>query len=189
MNLLAHAVLSPPNEKILLGNVLADFIGRKEIESLDQDIQFGVALHKRIDHFTDHHTAVDRSKSRLVGFQRYGNALVDVFYDHFLTTGWSHELSVREFTGRLYRSIQSHQELLPKTCFAIANRMIEQDWMNNYETMDGLKMNLGRMELRIESRTGRAVDLVSSVKILEQEYRSFEEDFLEFWPELVGHTS
>ncbi len=189
MNLLAHAVLSPANEKILLGNVLADFIGRKEIESLDQDIQFGVALHKRIDHFTDHHTAVDRSKSRLVGFQRYGNALVDVFYDHFLTTGWSHELSVREFTGRLYRSIQSHQELLPKTCFAIANRMIEQDWMNNYETVDGLKMNLGRMELRIESRTGRAVNLVSSVKILEQEYRSFEEDFLEFWPELVGHTS
>lgn len=189
MNLLAHSVLSPPNEKILLGNVLADFIGRKEIESLDQEIQFGVALHKRIDHFTDHHTAVDRSKSRLVGFQRYGNALVDVFYDHFLATGWSHELSVFEFTDRLYRSIQSHQELLPKNCFAIANRMIEQDWMNNYATMDGLKMNLGRMELRIESRTGRAVDLVSSVKILEQEYRSFEEDFLEFWPELVGHTS
>jgi acyl carrier protein phosphodiesterase len=182
-------VLSPVDEKIRLGNVLADFIGRNEIALLEPEIQVGIALHRRIDKFTDSHPVVDRSKAKLVGFQRYGNALVDVFYDHFLTTKWSHRLSVRDLTDRLYQSIRNHEGSLPKTCNLIANRMIEQDWMNHYGTFEGLKTNLGRMEFRIQTRTGRSVDLVSSVKILEQEYKSFEIDFLEFWPELVGHTS
>lgn len=184
MNVLAHAVLSPRDEKVRLGNVLADFIRRNEVESLDKDIQVGIALHRRIDQFTDSHPVVDRSKARLVGFQRYGNALVDVFYDHFLTTNWSHNLSVRDFTNELYQSIQAHNALLPETCMQIADRMIAQDWMNHYGTFEGLTTNLGRMELRIQSRTGRSVDLVSSVKILETDYENFENDFLEFWPQL-----
>ncbi len=189
MNLLAHAVLSPANEKLLLGNVLADFIGRKEVESLDYEIQFGIVLHRRIDQFTDSHPVVNRSKERLIGFQRYGNALVDVFFDHFLTKHWTHNLSVRSFTDDLYQSILAHNDLLPETCRLIAHRMMQQDWLNHYSTTEGLTTNLSRMEFRIQSRTGRTVDLVSSVKILEAEYENFERDFLEFWPELVGHTS
>jgi hypothetical protein len=67
--------------------------------------------------------------------------------------------------------------------------MIEQDWMNLYGDMDGLASNLSRMESRIEYRTGRSVDLVSSIQILESDYRGFELDFLEFWPQLVGQVS
>jgi acyl carrier protein phosphodiesterase len=189
LNVLAHAVLSPRDERVRLGNVLADFIHRNEVELLDDAMKVGVTLHKRIDQFTDSHQVVDRSKARLVGFQRYGNALVDVFYDHFLTRHWSHELSVRDFTNELYQSIQAHNHILPETCVLIANRMIAQDWMNHYGTFEDLATNLGRMELRIQSRTGRSVDLVSSIKTFEKDYESFEADFLEFWPELVGHKS
>lgn len=189
MNLLAHAVLSPANEKIRIGNVLADFVGRNEKEALDAEIQKGFRLHRLIDQFTDSHSIVDRSKARLNGFQRFGNALVDVFYDHFLTKNWTTEISVRDFTNELYSSIKEHEQLLPDNCNHIASRMVEQDWMNNYGTIEGLILNLGRMESRIKFRTGRTVDLVSSLQILDSNYLEFEADFREFWPQLVGHVS
>lgn len=189
MNLLAHAVLSPDQELIRIGNVLADFFLRSQISDLAIEIQEGVSLHKKIDHFTDSHPIVERSKARLIGFQRFGNPLVDVFYDHFLTKSWAHEQTIRRFTDSLYRAIEGCHEYLPQPCVQISQRMIEQDWMNQYDSFDGMKINLLRMEQRIESRTGRTVDLVSSLQILEREYSGFEADFLEFWPQLVGHVS
>ena len=187
MNLLAHAVLSPPDEIIRLGNVLADFIGRNERGDLDPRVQVGMELHRKIDMFTDAHVVVSRSKAKLIGFQRYGNALVDVIYDHFLTRAWSHELPVQDFTRRLYSSIESHRQLLPITCNQIAIRMIEQDWMGHYGSLDGLRITLERMSKRIEWSTGRTVDLASSLQILEVKYDDFMQDFLEFWPDLQKH--
>jgi acyl carrier protein phosphodiesterase len=189
LNLLAHAVLSPPAEIVRIGNVLADFVGRAEKEMLGTELQTGFRLHRRIDSYTDSHPVVERSKARLVGFQRYGNALIDIFYDHFLTRYWEQPNSVRQYTNELYRSIQSHQPILPESCKEVAIRMIEQDWMNYYQDYEGLALNLSRMESRIKYRTGRSVDLVSSIQILDAEYRGLELDFLEFWPQLVGHVS
>ena len=174
---------------VRLGNVLADFIGRNEKSDLDPRILVGIELHRKIDMFTDSHGVVSRSKARLVSFQRYGNALVDVFYDHFLTRAWSHELPVQDFTRRLYSSIESHQQFFPTTCYQIASRMIEQDWMGHYGSLDGLRITLERMAKRVEWSTGRTVDLASSVQILEVKYDDFMQDFLEFWPDLQNHLA
>lgn len=185
MNLLAHAVLSPDNTTIQVGNVLADFIRRGEIEGLNPEILQGIELHKRIDRYTDNHPLVERSHQKLIGFKRFGNPLVDVFYDHFLTIHWQLPIPISEYILALYRTILEHRALLPKNCVQIAERMIEQDWMSQYGTFEGLKTNLSRMESRIEWATGRKVDLVSSIQILEVRYEEFEADFLEFWPQLV----
>ncbi len=184
MNLLAHAVLSPENKTIQVGNVLADFIRRGEIEGLEPELYEGIKLHRRIDGYTDKHTVVERSHEKLIGFKRFGNPLVDVFYDHFLTVHWELPMPLDEYVSNLYRSILEHRSLLPNHCVQIAERMIEQDWMSQYGTFEGLKANLGRMEARIEWSTGRKVDLVSSLQILEVRYEAFEADFLEFWPDL-----
>lgn len=173
---------------VRLGNVLADFIGRNERIGLSPQVQAGIALHRKIDTFTDSNEIVERSKAKLVGFKRYGNALIDVFYDHFLSNAWEHELAVPDFTGQLYDSIKANLIHVPETCNWIANRMIEQDWLSNYGSINGLHLNLSRMESRIQNRTGRVVDLVSSLDILEEHYDDFQTDFLEYWPKLRNHV-
>lgn len=189
MNLLAHAVLSPDQGLIRVGNVLADFIRRNEIETLDPSLRAGVELHRSIDRFTDNHSVVEASKSKLVAFQRFANPLIDVFYDHFLTRHWERTEEVSEYVQALYREIESTITQLPEGCVSIAQRMIEQDWMSQYGTFEGLATNLGRMSRRIEYTTGRQVDLAASLKILEDRYEDFERDFSEFWPQLRAHVA
>ena len=189
MNLLAHAVLSPSDGPIRVGNVLADFIRRNEIETLNPLLRRGVELHRSIDRFTDNHQVVDKSKSKLVAFQRFANPLIDVFYDHFLTRHWERAEEVSEYVQALYREIESMMPLLPDGCVSIAQHMIEQDWMSQYGTFEGLATNLGRMSRRIESTTGRQVDLAASLQILETQYEDFERDFIEFWPQLQVHVA
>lgn len=184
MNLLAHAVLSPDNERVRVGNVLADFIRRPEIETLDPELQQGIEIHQRIDRFTDNHPVVQRSQERLVGFQRYANPLIDVFYDHFLTMKWPLVSPIHQFIPDLYRSIRSCHAVLPPDSVRISDNMIDQDWLSGYGSYPGLKTNLGRMEKRIEYVRGRKVDLVSAIQILEVQYKDFEQDFDEFWPQL-----
>ena len=189
MNLLAHAVLSPDQDLVRVGNVLADFIHRNEASDLHPEIQVGIELHRRIDSFTDNHPAVAKSKSKMVAFQRFANPLIDVYYDHFLTKHWGKSETVGDYVSGLYRSIEAAHPMLPETCVQISERMIEGDWLNLYGTFEGLATNLSRMERRIEFGTGRKVDLVSSLQILEVRYDEFEADFLEFWPQLIGHVS
>jgi len=189
VNLLAHSVLSPKNERIRVGNVLADFIGRREKEGLDPEIQEGIELHQRIDRFTDNHPVVQRSQAKLVGFQRYANPLIDVFYDHFLTVQWPKDQFIGDYIEELYDSIRACHPILPADCGRISETMMEQNWLAGYGSYPGLETNLGRMERRIEYVRGRKVDLVSAIQILEVRYKEFEADFLEFWPQLVVEVS
>ena len=169
--------------------MLGDFIHRNEIAVLHPDIQKGIELHKRIDSFTDNHPAVASSKFKMIAFQRFANPLIDVFYDHFLTKHWAQTESVQDYTEELYDSIERAHPHLPTNSVRISQRMIEDDWLSLYGTFEGLAINLGRMARRIEFGTGRKVDLVSALQILEVRYDEFEGDFLEFWPQLVGHVS
>ena len=149
----------------------------------------GFDLHYRIDALTAKHVTVAQSHSRLVGYRRYANPLVDVFYDHFLTLKWSKEISAREYVQELYRSIERYSSVLPENCRRISERMIGDDWLSDYGTFEGLAKNLARMERRIQWGSGREVDLVGSLEILKVEYEGFEEDFEEFWPRLLSFES
>ncbi len=189
MNLLAHAVLSPDKGLIRVGNVVADFLHRNETDSLEPRLKVGYDLHQRIDKFTDHDATVARSHQRLIGFRRYANPLVDVFYDHFLSKHWSDSDTLADYVADLYRSIEDTASLLPEGCFAISQRMISDDWLSQYDTFEGLAVNLARMERRIQWGSGRTVDLVGSLTVLESDYAGFEADFLEFWPRLQAHLT
>jgi acyl carrier protein phosphodiesterase len=171
-----------------VGNVVADFIHRKERELLSIGVQEGIRIHLQIDHFTDHHPAVQRSKERLVGFQRFGNPLVDVFYDHFLVRNWPERESVLAYIEVLYKDLVAEIPELPVQAASVIRRLLDDDWLNSYDDFDGLERALTRMERRLEWGTGREVNLIDSLQILRSEYRGFEADFLAFWPELVDDT-
>jgi acyl carrier protein phosphodiesterase len=185
MNLVAHAVLSPDHRQVRVGNAVADFIHRNERATLLPELQHGIQIHLRIDHFTDHHPTVQRSRERLVGFQRFGNPLVDVFYDHFLVRHWVREESVDDFIESLYKDMVAEIPNLPEQAGGIIRRLLDDDWLNSYDDFSGLERALTRMERRLEWASGREVNLIDSIQILRSDYQGFEADFLEFWPQLT----
>ena len=85
MNYLAHLYLSGNNADLLLGNFIADHLkGADRKRIYPEAIKRGIALHRRIDTFTDAHPVVAESKVRVrEQFGKYAPVIVDVFYDHF----------------------------------------------------------------------------------------------------------
>jgi acyl carrier protein phosphodiesterase len=189
MNLLAHAVLSPPNPMIFIGNFATDFISSSEINSLQLDLQVGTALHREIDRFTDSHHAVLEAKSILVGFQRFANPLVDIFFDHLLTHHWSEAEDLNTFISNTYKTIEAHRSHLPVPASNILADVVSTDWLGKYQSISGLQFTLQRVERRLNFRTGRQVALTGSLTFLEEYRERFESLFLEFWPELRAHVS
>ena len=82
MNFLAHAFLSFNEEKILVGNFIADFVKGKQIKDFEEDIISGILLHREIDYFTDSHPLVKAGQSYLrPKFGHYSTVITDIFFD------------------------------------------------------------------------------------------------------------
>src|SRR5689334_24291046 len=82
MNFLAHIYLSGNNPRVMVGNFIGDFVkGRNLLQQFDEEVAFGIELHRSIDQYTDHHPIVKQSKTRLwPTYRHYAAVLVDVFY-------------------------------------------------------------------------------------------------------------
>src|SRR5438093_498232 len=90
MNLLAHAVLSPLDESgVMAGNLVADWVKGRARLGLPVELRRGMALHRRIDAFTDSHALVNGCVGSLEErWGRYGAVLVDIFFDYVLCQQW-----------------------------------------------------------------------------------------------------
>ncbi len=78
---LAHLFLSQRDTNLMVGNFIADHIKANKIEPYSEEIRNGIMMHRAIDHFTDTHPLVKKSKSRLFPKYRHCAAvLVDMFY-------------------------------------------------------------------------------------------------------------
>src|SRR5688500_10897577 len=116
MNFLAHAHLSGPDKKILVGNFIGDFIKeRQALNQFEPRIIRGVELHRAIDEYTDNHPVVDESKKRLrPKYRHYAAVIVDMFYDHYLATQWAdfHTQKLEMFAANTYSVIESFSGVL-----------------------------------------------------------------------------
>lgn len=185
MNILAHAVLSPERPLVRVGNVSADFLKRSEEQSMDGELRQGFELHHRIDTFTDRHPVVERTKARLIGYQRFANPVIDVVFDHFLVRRWPLAQSVESYVVDLHAEILENLHLLPGSAQLILRRMIQDEWLLSYFDLDGLELTFRRMASRIKFVTRRDIDLAGAIGVIQQNYDALEADFLEFWPELI----
>ncbi len=68
MNHTAHCLLSYPDEQVLIGNFIGDYVKGRVWESFAPEVQRGILLHRTIDSFTDNHTAVRASVARIRPF-------------------------------------------------------------------------------------------------------------------------
>lgn len=179
MNFLAHIFLSADDPDLTIGNFIGDFVKGKEIEKYTPTIRKGIALHREIDHFTDHHPIVLKSKERLRPiYHHYAPVIVDVFYDHFLASDWNryHASDLRQFTESFYQLTKSYKEEIPQRAQHMLSYMAHQNWLFHYRSVDGIHQALTGMSRRTSFSSGMehaSQDLIKNREAYEEEFRAF----------------
>lgn len=192
MNWLAHVYLSEPDVEFRLGNLLADIVRGEELRRMSAGFQRGAQKHKQIDAFTDSHPIVKRSRARMSGeFRRFSGVLVDVFYDHLLATHWNaySPIVLDAFTSKFYADIESSRIELPSSARVTLDRIIRHDLLGSYRRIEGVERSLRRISAYLSSRWRREFELERGVADLIAQRTGFDEDFVEFFPQLRAAVS
>ena len=183
MNWLAHLHLSEDDVEVRLGNVIADFIKGEKRQALNARIRRGVACHMFIDSYTDAHPVFLRSRQRISpAHRKFAGIAVDVFYDHFLSVGWSGYSTQpkRAFIDRIYADFDRYTKMELPDARRFVLRMAEDDWLGEYETLAGIERTLARVSGRLK-RPGLLLPLAAE---LTANYAGLAEDFAAFYPAL-----
>jgi acyl carrier protein phosphodiesterase len=187
MNFLAHLFLArhrPEDEQ--LGNFAADHAGsRLVVAAYGPGFRAGVALHQRIDSFTDQHPIVHQTKARLraAGVGKYAPVVADVLYDHLLARDfdrYSPRESLGDFTQRIYGLLTRRAADLPPAVQQFLPLMVRHDWLANYAHPWGLERSLSSLARRASA--GERLPAV--VAELARHDAAYAADFAQFFPEL-----
>lgn len=187
MNFLAHLYLSGDDDKLIIGNFIADMVKGQKINGYSYEIVQGIKLHREIDKFTDSHEIVNQSKARLrKRYRLFAGVIVDMYYDHFLAKNWSQYSNdpLNEYVGKAYDLLQKHYEILPARAQYVLPFMIENNWLVNYANPENLSRFFGGMARRTNYQSG----MEHAVEDLLTNYSLFENEFGDFFPQLIRHV-
>lgn len=184
MNFLAHIYLSFDDKEITLGNFFADHIRGNKFKHFPEKIQKGILLHREIDTFTDSHPIAKRSSKRLhKNYSHYSRVIVDIFYDHFLAKNWSvySQVPLEKYVENFYDLLEENYGILPLATQRMMPYIITDNWLYNYANLEGISRVLNGMNRRTKNKSKMNFAIVD----LEQNYDAFENEFTEFFAELI----
>lgn len=183
MNFLAHIYLSGNDTFRILGNFMADVVRGNQYMQYPEQIQKGILLHRFIDFYTDQHPVFRQTKHRLhEGYGHYSGVITDMYYDHFLAKNWSkfHQDSLEIYANNFYQLLQEHQDLLPDKIQRMSRHMIADNWLVNYQSIQGMQLILYQMDYR----TGFKSKMQFATKELQLWETEMEQEFFHFFQDL-----
>jgi acyl carrier protein phosphodiesterase len=186
MNLLAHALLSPPNPAILFGNLTADWVKGRARLALPPEIQTGMRLHQQIDRFTDTHPLPAACADLLEpNWGRYSPVLVDLFFDHVLSVDWRlcNPHPRPDLIQNAYAALRRHEHLLQERPRWAVQAMLADDWLSSYDSLGGISLALTRMSARLNAR-GHGIELAPAIADFARHREAFHAAFHKFLPQL-----
>lgn len=187
MNYLAHVFLQRSAPELLIGGLLGDFVKGALGTRFSTGVRAGISLHRAIDRYTDNHATVRASASLISPVRRrFAGILVDVFYDHFLARHWARysEQALEAFTRQAYVILASQSANYPERLQRILPFMTAQDWLASYMHIESVDAALHGIARRFQ-RYRRAADLAEGTQELIQNYVALEQQFLEFFPDVI----
>jgi len=189
VNFLAHIYLSGEDPEVQIGNFMADAVKGNSYKNFNPKVQTGILLHRFIDSYTDAHPVFRKSKSRLHGkqFGHYSGVIMDLFYDHFLAANWSefHAKTLEIYVAEFYQVISQYKETTPERTQHLIPYMISQNWLLQYQSIEGLNTILGQMNLRTKGRS----NMDQAAEELQKYYHLFEMEFFEFFKMIQKEAS
>ena len=187
MNVLAHIYLSGDSDELIIGNYIGDYVKGRDYLKYPEQVRKGIILHRNIDGFTDSHPVVHRSKIPFLNkYHKYAGVVVDIIYDHFLTREWdfySHK-PLESVTYQFYRAMVNNYDVLPDKVKERMPFFIIHNWLESYKTTNGIRTVLKAMS----KRTSLPMESRHAIKALKKNYYSLNEDFMEFFPQLIEYV-
>ena len=188
MNFLAHIYLSGDNELLKIGNFMADTVRGKRYLDYSKEIQKGILLHRFIDTYTDAHPIYRQSRRRL--YEKYGHyagVIMDIVYDHFLAKNWKsyNEIELDVYAAQFYDSLKENYELLTTKTQNLMPYMIQQNWLVQYASLEGLETILFQMDHRTKNR----VHMHEALAEVQLYYSELEHEFSLFMEELKAQCA
>jgi acyl carrier protein phosphodiesterase len=145
MNFLAHLYLSGNSGDIMTGNFIGDYIKGNRFLAYRDGIRRGILIHRKIDHYTDHHKAFLETKNyfRPV-YNRYSGIAADVVFDYFLANKWHlfSEISLSEFASYAHSALLKNFDILPDEVKRFLPIMIHNRRLESYATTEGIDTSL-----------------------------------------------
>ena len=123
--------------------------------------------------------------SKAVG--RYGNALTDVIYDHFLANDiqeFKSEADLNNFAQNTYQILEERKMELPEIFRLILPNMQENNWLYNYRKPEGIEKSF--KGVRYRSTHLKSTD--SAFSLFGMEYEFLKECFYSLWADLKPAT-
>lgn len=191
MNYLAHLYLAEEHSESLLGNLLGDFVKGAVGDGYSEEVRRGIELHRKVDRYTDSHSVVRASISRISPHRRrFAGVMVDIFYDHLLAKNWLtySTTPLAQFSQHIYQILHANHDLLPARLQQMLPYIIGEDWLTSYREMQSIDRALNRIANRIRKRFGRDNSLLNSIEELEANYQQLESDFHTFFPDLIAYV-
>lgn len=187
MNYLAHTYLSGDSDQVRIGNFIGDYVKGRDFNLYPEGIKKGIILHRHIDSYTDTHSVVQASKTRLTPFyHKYAGVIIDIFYDHFLSANWDYISSVPlpELAELTYMTLHKNYDILPEAVKKIVPSFIFNRWLEAYNTIEGIEHVLREM-----SELTTLPDFTDdAIRILITYYDLFREEFFCFFPDIVHYV-
>jgi acyl carrier protein phosphodiesterase len=183
LNFLAHIYLSGNSREILIGNFIGDYVKGKNMDGFPDEVKKGILLHRSIDSFTDGH-ALTRSSKKIVAdkYGLYAGIVVDIYYDHFLSTNWHlySETPLREYIRDRYSMLDSGFSIFPAGVKSWFPYFIKSNWLETYTSLNGLNMVFKRMS----HRTSLPDHAEYAISQLEQNYEWLKGNFFKFFSDM-----
>ncbi|MBV8636079.1 MAG: DUF479 domain-containing protein, partial [Burkholderiaceae bacterium] len=135
MNYLAHIYLASQSDEAMIGALLGDFAKADYAGAYTPEIEREIAIHRKVDAFTDSHPVVLAAKELFEpGRRRFAGILLDMFYDHVLIVNWTRysDQPVDELIERFYRALEARRAILPERLQRMLPYMVGQDWLGSY---------------------------------------------------------
>lgn len=187
MNHLAHLFLAKPTVPSRVGNLMGDFAQGLDIDALPAPVRAGLLNHRAIDTFTDEHPEV-RACKPLFSHQRrrFAGVALDVLFDHYLLRHWSRfsTADADAFIHESYRDLHLGRHLMPERMARVTGRMMEDNWLGSYRSLDTIGFALDRVASRIRF-PNRFAGIIDEIREHDDE---LEARFLAFFPALLENN-
>lgn len=156
MNYLAHLVLSGQDPQIRMGNLMGDFVtGRLEharLSHLPGKVRLGLALHRWIDHTTDHAPVILQQVEYLrPHYGKWAPSVLDVISDFYVMRHW-HAWNLGPwdaFENQLYADLSQEYQWAPNQMKPMLDSLLNHRWLPGYGTEEGIFRAVQSVQKRI----------------------------------------
>jgi len=187
LNYLAHILLSGGDTQRQVGGFIADSVKGGNLERFPERMREGIALHRRVDTFTDEHPLVREARALLRPyFGRYAGIFLDVFYDYFLAKNWRQFSStpLRRFACRFYAELVRSYRRLPSSIQGFLWHFIGTNRLCKYASKSGVQRSLWIMG----NYSSLPQMSKEAMQVLAKHERELEKNFLQLFPQLAEYA-